>query len=293
MDKQNRMVLYSAEPTTAMTAMTTRRIKHLTPVVIRKGILTMDEKTPHASKIATTLLKILRPITAVMIFITLLTSIFILLDSLLPHFGLMLNFTNYGHSMEPSIRGNALILISTPDRTPFEDLNVGDIILFKEPKGLNTATDSIKVHISKVGSPSSDTLSSTSDITTPDMPPEDEMHEMENIEYLLDRAVLHRIIDIVEINTPSSSSDTAGSEERILTTKGDSNPIPDRYPVNADAYLGRMLWHVDYVGSVLLFLHTHFTVILLLTVAMSLMTLATALLRRSHLSAPPSTFNRF
>ena len=115
------------------------------------------------------------------------------------------------------------------------------------------------------------------------------MHEMENIEYLPDQAVLHRVIDIVEINTPSSSSDTAGSEERILTTKGDSNPIPDRYPVNADAYLGKMIGCVDYIGSVLLFLHTHFTVILLLTVAMSLMSLSTALLRRPYLSAPPST----
>ncbi len=176
------------------------------------------------------------------------------------------------------------MVISTS--TAFENLNVGDVILFKEPKGLNTATDSIKVHISKVGSLSFDTLSSTSDITTPDMPPEDEMHEMENIEYLPDRAVLHRIIDIVEINTPSSSSDTAGSEERILTTKGDSNPIPNRYPVNADAYLGKMIGCVDYVGSVLLFLHTHFNVITVVTV---LVTVFTALLRRSHLSAPPST----
>ncbi|MCR5106748.1 MAG: hypothetical protein K6B28_01150, partial [Lachnospiraceae bacterium] len=178
----------------------------------------MDEKTPptHPSKIATTLLKILRPITAVMIFITLLSSIFILIDALLPHFGLMLNFTNYGHSMEPSIRGNALILISTPDRTPFEELTPGDVIMFKEPKGLNTATDSIKVHIHPISDDSTCSsistsdgadgangayFSSTSDITTPDMPPEDEMHEMENIEYLPDRAVLHRIIDIVEINT--------------------------------------------------------------------------------------------
>ena len=72
----------------------------------------MDEKTPHASKIATTLLRILKPLTAVMISITLLTSLFILLDSLLPHFGLMLNFTNYGHSMEPRIRGNAFLVIS-------------------------------------------------------------------------------------------------------------------------------------------------------------------------------------
>ena len=112
------------------------------------------------------------------------------------------------------------------------------------------------------------------------------MDELENIEYLPDHAVLHRIIDIVEINTPSSSSDTAGSEERILTTKGDHNPIPDRYPVNADAYLGKMIGCVDYVGSVLLFLHTHFTVITVVTVVV---TVFTALLRRSHLSAPPST----
>ena len=121
------------------------------------------------------------------------------------------------------------------------------------------------------------------------MPPEDEMHEMENIEYLPDQAVLHRVIDIVEINTPSSSSDTAGSEERILTTKGNSNPIPDRYPVNADAYLGKMIGCVDYVGDLILFLYTHFDLITVLTVIMSLMTLATALIRRSHLSAPPST----
>ena len=115
------------------------------------------------------------------------------------------------------------------------------------------------------------------------MPTEDEMHELENIEYLPDRAVLHRI---VEINTPSSSSDTAGFEERILTTKGDSNPIPDRYPVNADAYLGCMIWSIDYIGAVLLFLYTHFTVITVVTV---LVTVFTALLCRSYLSAPPST----
>ena len=245
-----------------------------------------EEKQIKPSSRQPFLLRLMNLLTAVMFSITLLTSIFILLDSLLPHFGLYLNFSNYGHSMEPTVNGNALILISTPDRTPFENLNVGDIILFKEPNGHNTATDSIKVHISKVGSLSSDTLSSTSDITTPDMPPEDEMHEMENIEYLLDRAVLHRIIDIVEINTPSSSSDTAGSEERILTTKGDSNPIPDRYPVNADAYLGCMIWSIDYIGAVLLFLYTHFTVITVVTV---LVTVFTALLRRSYLSAPPST----
>ncbi len=200
--------------------------------------------------------------------------------------------------MEPSIRGNSLLVIDT--RFPFESLEVGDVIMFKEPKGLNTATDTIKVHIHPVqpdspvsnseGSADSSGFSSASEsesqMTTPAA---DETDELKNIEYLPDRAVLHRVIDIVEINTPSSSSDTAGSEERIVTTKGDSNPIPDRYPVNADAYLGKMIGCVDYVGDLILFLYTHFTVITALTMVMSLMILSTALLCRSHLSAPPST----
>ena len=254
----------------------------MTPAVFNQAKVGRNKKGSHTGFDSSANCPILL-LHIILVGITLLTSIFILLDAALPHFGITLNFSTHGNSMDPTIKGNALILISTPDLTQFEDLKVGDIILFKEPKGLNTATDSIKVHISKVGSLSSDTLSSTSDITTPDMPPEDEMDEMENIEYLPDRAVLHRI---AEINTPSSSSDTAGSEERILTTKGDSNPIPDRYPVNADAYLGKMIGCVDYIGSVLLFLHTHFDLITVLTVKMSL---ATALIRRSHLSAPPST----
>ena len=85
------------------------------------------------------------------------------------------------------------------------------------------------------------------------------------------------------------SQSSQGSEEMILTTKGDHNPIPDRYPVNADAYLGKMIGCVDYVGDLILFLYTHFDLITVLTVAMSLMSLATVLLRRSYLSAPPST----
>lgn len=36
----------------------------------------------------------------------------------------------------PTIKGNALIVIDTS--VLFEDLSVGDVIMFKEPKGLNT-----------------------------------------------------------------------------------------------------------------------------------------------------------
>ena len=37
--------------------------------------------------------------------------------------------------MEPTVNGNALILISTPDRTPFENLNVGERVYLRNMNG--------------------------------------------------------------------------------------------------------------------------------------------------------------
>ena len=126
------------------------------------------------------------------------------------------------------------------------------MIMFKEPKGLNTDTDKIRVHISKVPADGS-----TAD---PSEPATNTADEIENIEYLPNHAVLHRIVDI---------KDTG---ERALITQGDHNPYLDRYPIAAEAYMGKMLWHVNYIGSVLIFLYQNFKLIMLLTVVMSLST---------------------
>ena len=235
----------------------------------------MDEKKQiKPSSRQPLLLRLLNLLTAVMFSITLLTSIFILLDAALPHLGITLNFNTHGNSMDPTIRGNAFVVISLPSRTPYESLEVGDVILFKEPKGLNTATDRIRVNISKVpidGSTDADSTDSGSPGETSESAKSAEsesIYSLENIEYLPDRAVLHRIVDI---------KDTEDAQT-LLITKGNANPYLDRYPVTEDAYMGRMLWHVDYVGSVLLFLYQNFTVITALTVVMAS---CTALLRHS------------
>ena len=82
------------------------------------------------------------------------------------------------------------------------------------------------------------------------------------------------------IDEYTSSSDTADSEEMILTTKGDHNPIPDRYPVTADSYLGRMLWSIDYIGAVLLFLYSWFDALITITVITSLTSAVVTILQQ-------------
>ena len=217
---------------------------------------------PYDRDIRHILLKLLLPIDIILVIITLLTSLFIIIEAILSSHGILLNFSNYGHSMDPTIRGNALVAIDTA--APFEELKIGDVVMFKEPKGHNTDTDKIRVHISKVVE-----NGNTIDSSTPDSEPAtNTADEIENIEYLPNHAVLHRIVDI---------KDTG---ERALITQGDHNPYLDRYPIAAEAYMGKMLWHVNYIGSVLLFLYQNFMVIMAVTILLSI---STTLLRRSLL----------
>ena len=191
-------------------------------------------------------------------------------------------------------------------RTPYESLKVGDVIMFKEPKGLNTATAQIHVHIEKAdgdstsassapGPSASDSSSGTSADSTgqtgeagspsstssPDKTGADEtdsyvtassegLYDLENIEYLENCAVLHRIVRI-----------ESGGDDQVLlmTTKGDNNPYQDRYPVTEEAYLGKMIWHIDYIGEVINVLYQNFILVTVLTAVMSL---SAAVLRRSY-----------
>ena len=239
------------------------------------------------------------PINAILIILTLLLSLFIILEAVFSSTGIILNFSNYGHSMNPTIRGNALVVIDT--RTPYENLKVGDVIMFKEPKGLNTATAQIHVHIEKAdgdstadpsapGSSTSDSSSGTSADSTgqtgevgspgstssPDKTGADKtgadvtassegLYDLENIEYLEGHAVLHRIVRIER-----------GGDDQVLlmTTKGDNNPYQDRYPVTEEAYLGRMMWHIDYIGDLINILYERYIVIVIATVVVTAATIA-------------------
>ena len=222
----------------------------------------MDEEITKPHSRHSTLLKLLLPIDIILVVITLLISLFIILDYLLPFAGIILNFSNYGHSMDPTIKGNALCAFDT--RAPFDELQPGDIISFKERPEHHMASASITMHISKAPenapstAPGSDKSSESdfSDAKTvssaQNASDEHTAYKDENIAYLDNRAVLHRI---VAINTVA---------DRALITKGDGNEDIDSVPVMESGFIGKMLWHIDYIGSVLLFLYQNFTVTLTL-----------------------------
>ena len=168
----------------------------------------MDEEKQlqPALKHKAALLKLLLPLDIILVVITLLTSLFIILEAILSSHGIILNFSNYGHSMDPTIKGNALCAFDTT--VPFDELKSGDIISFKERTEHHMASASITVHI----------------------------------------------------------------------TKGDGNEDIDSVPVMESGFIGKMLWHIDYIGSVLLFLYQNFMVI---TAVSIVLTTCTLLLRRS------------
>ena len=215
---------------------------------------------------------------------------------------------------------------------PYDDLQVGDIIVFKMPKGLNTATASIRVHIDKVkgsGSSSSDvstgTSASSSDETgktrltteTGETDEADEattsgsddvddvddvvqgttpegLYDLENIKYLEGHAILHRIVAIEDATDISgsaadsaadSSSSTASigsssekdintKNRRLLITQGDANPSLDRYPVTEEAYMGKMLMSIDYIGDVITVLYDGYYLLVIATVVVTIITAA-------------------
>ena len=75
----------------------------------------MDEEKQlqPALKHKAALLKRLLPLDIILVVITLLTSLFIILEAILSSHGIILNFSNYGHSMDPTIKGNALCAFDT------------------------------------------------------------------------------------------------------------------------------------------------------------------------------------
>lgn len=111
----------------------------------------------------------------------------------------------------------------------------------------------------------SDIIDSTSNSAEPESNTADEADEFE---YIPDHAVLHRIVDIKD----------TGNSQTLLSTQGDANPYLDQYPVTADAYIGKMLWHMNYIGEWIKMLYENFDLIVGTTVILSALT---TLLHRS------------
>ena len=137
---------------------------------------------------------------------------------ILPLAGIYFDYNIKGHSMEPRLTNDVDIRLS-PTRVPYEDLQVGDVILFKQwdyednnmPPGIEYVPEWNKDH-SKLR-----------------LVRQTELEE-EQKKYSL---VRHRIIEI---------------NEKGLVTKGDNNEDPDIFPVKPEEYQGKILWHLNHIN---------------------------------------------
>lgn len=151
--------------------------------------------------------------------ITLFFGIFALVFILiLPLTGIHFDYNTNGTSMNPTLT-NAVDIRFSPERAPYEDLQVGDIIVFKQWDYAENNLPPGPVYV----------------------PVWNENHtkvqfvhqtalEEEQKKYILLR---HRIIRI---------------NEKGLVTKGDSSEYEDFLPVKPEEYLGKVVCHINHIN---------------------------------------------
>ena len=158
----------------------------------------------------------------------------ILTLDILPHFGIHIYSDIHGVSMHPTIIDGAF---EVGVHSPYEELKVGDIIIFQERLEYKLASKPFLSNVTKgkypesedssLEKPDSDTAdTSPTDSSAPEAAPDEE------IKYT-DETITHRII---EINNGE------------IRTRGDNNDIDDRFPVTEENYIAKVVWWNNYLG---------------------------------------------
>jgi hypothetical protein len=155
-------------------------------------------------------------------------------------FGVGIDISN-GDSMLPTIDDFTLSVWRSAEKAPFEELKVGDIIIFKEQKrqtfvssGVISSNFSVvvekgdygEVEKGDYGEEEKVEVEEKKDEVTPEPAPE-------KIEYT-DTCILHRIIRI---------------DEEGVFTQGDHNKKPDPFSVPENAYVGLITQNIPYLGA--------------------------------------------
>ena len=136
----------------------------------------------------------------------------------LPLTGIYFDYDTHGSSMEPALTNEVTIRLS-PERVPFEDLQVGDIILFRQKDYQKNNMPPGVVY----------TPEWNEDHTRLQLIHETELEE-ESQEYI---NIQHRIIEI---------------NEKGLVTKGDNNEFQDFLTVKPEEYQGKIVWHINHIN---------------------------------------------
>ena len=138
--------------------------------------------------------------------------------AILPLMGIYFDFNTHGASMEPTLTNDVSIRLS-PERAPYEDLQVGDIIVFRQKDYQEINGSPGEVYVPEWNE----------DHTKFRLVPQTELGE-ESPKYMLIR---HRIIAI---------------NENGLVTKGDNNAYQDFPLVQSKEYEGKLVWHMNHIN---------------------------------------------
>ena len=175
--------------------------------------------------------KILIKAEAVLVVLILFFSVILIVaDNIFPAFGIHFDVSANGHSMDPTLLKGSMCIWS--DRIPFSDLEVGDIIIYRDwadTIGNTKLSVTVTTKVYKEGEepPAEDT--------------EKQTYRDEGIEYASDQYTLHRIVEIRQDDEYL---------DRALFTRGDNNNphSVDPHPTFESGYVGAVIWHMNYIG---------------------------------------------
>lgn len=168
-------------------------------------------------------MKHIRRLLTVTIPVLAVSFLYLLLFAVLPVFGVHLLSTNTGESMEPNKHWGAFSIWVEPSIAPFDELKVGDVIIYRERK-----------HVISSGFTINNTIKGSS--STPSTTDPVENAKPTVVAYIPGSYAEHRVYEV------------RGDE---VFTWGDGNPEPDDDPVIESGYVGKVVWYVNYVGRVL------------------------------------------
>lgn len=174
------------------------------------------------------------------------TMSLIICGGILPHFGIEVSANIDGCSMYPVISDGSLVV---GIKSPYEDLKVGDIIMFRTREEYATMdTSYIKDTTREDGI----------DAFTAEVPATDDASDEnpnEEIHYLKHEQIIHRIIRI---------------DDDGIYTRGDYNYTDDPFPVFEEGYVAKVIWYVDYLGIPFKILFSHKLIFWLMGIIMVL-----------------------
>ena len=180
--------------------------------------------------------KAFKNISIIVLSISLLLSLLLTVEArILPLFGLRIRTSNYGISMEPTLKERALFILD--EGIPFSDLQIGDIIAFKERTdagqryGFHNGTSQPKEYRGVIVQPGESVQN----------PPQ---ARDEGITYT-EKHIIHRIVDI----RPADEN-----HDIAYWTQGDNSSFIDNRVVMESGFEGKVIWYANGLGPIYDFL---------------------------------------